>query len=48
MVADLRVKKLNIIRDYFQKQWGIDIDKLRTIVLRRSQEVKDLDLHTLN
>ena len=45
---DAIVKKLNIIRDYLQKQWGIDIDKLRTIVLRRSQEVKDLDLHTLN
>ena len=41
------IKKLNIVKDYFQKQWGIDIDKLRTIVLRRSQEVKDLDLHTL-
>ncbi len=44
---DAIVKKLNIVKDYFQKQWGIDIDKLRTIVLRRSQEVKDLDLHTL-
>ena len=44
---DAIIKKLNIVKDYFEKQWGIDIDKLRTIVLRRSQEVKDLDLHTL-
>ncbi|MCM1078441.1 MAG: putative zinc-binding metallopeptidase [Bacteroidales bacterium] len=40
--------KLSIIREYFYQSWDIDIDKLRTIVLRRSAEAEHLDLHSLN
>ena len=40
--------KLSIIRNYLKDSWGVDIDKLRTIVLRRAGEVSTLDLETLN
>ncbi|EGN58044.1 hypothetical protein PRBRB14_15580 [Hallella multisaccharivorax DSM 17128] len=39
--------KLGIVKDYFKNQWDIDMDKLRAIVLRRSQEVSTLDLRHL-
>ena len=45
---DTILRKLEILRSYFQNTWGIDIDKLRTIVLRRSSEASTLDLQTLN
>ena len=44
---DAILKKLEILRVYFKESWGVDIDKLRTIVLRRSQEAAKLDLKTL-
>ena len=34
------VQKFNIVYDYFEKSWGIDLDKLREVVLRRSKEVE--------
>lgn len=40
--------KLSIIRSYLKDSWGVDIDKLRTIVLRRASEINSLDLETLN
>ena len=44
--ADIE-QKLKYVRDYFADIWGIDIDKLRDIVLRRTAEVKDMDLRIL-
>lgn len=41
-------QKLDIVKAYFRDSWGIDIDKVREVVLRRSQEAPELDLHTLN
>lgn len=40
--------KLEIVRSYFSDTWGIDLEKLRTIVLRRSAEIQNMDLTTLN
>lgn len=40
--------KLAIVREYFSQSWGIDIDKLRAVVLERSASAEKLDLHTLN
>ncbi|MDE5987326.1 MAG: putative zinc-binding metallopeptidase [Prevotella sp.] len=40
--------KLEIVRSYFNDTWGIDLDNLRAIVLRRSAEVQNMDLTTLN
>ena len=40
-------KKLNILRDYFKNSWNLDIDYLRSVILRRSNEVYSLDLRTL-
>jgi substrate import-associated zinc metallohydrolase lipoprotein len=37
-------RKLKIVRDYMQDSWGIDIDKLRDITLRRANEIYLLDL----
>ena len=45
-MADIE-QKLKYVRDYFADIWGIDIDKLRDIVLRRTAEVKDMDLRIL-
>lgn len=39
--------KLDIVRTYFMDSWGIDLDALREIVLRRSNEAGFLDLQTL-
>lgn len=40
-------KKLSIMREYFKEQWGLDMDKFRDIVLRRSAEAVNLDLRNL-
>lgn len=44
---DAILKKLAIMKSYFQESWGIDLDKLRSVVLRRSKEASTLDLKTL-
>ena len=36
------------MKTYFLNSWGIDLDYLRDIVLRRSAESVTLDLRTLN
>ena len=41
-------QKLNLMKDYFQNSWNLDLDNLRDIVLRRSAESVELDLRTLN
>ena len=40
--------KLDIIRSYMKDSWNLDIDKLRSIVLRRASEINQLDLNKLN
>jgi substrate import-associated zinc metallohydrolase lipoprotein len=40
--------KLDIVRDWLKSAWDIDLDKLRTIVQRRSANVPMLDLQSLN
>ena len=42
------VQKFNIVYDYFANSWGIDLDALREIVLRRSAEVeKGIDIENM-
>ena len=45
----LMQSKIDIVRTYMQDSWGIDIDKLRDIVLRRFDDVVSgkVDLHTV-
>ena len=31
--------KLSIVRDYMKNAWGIDMDELRSIVLRREADI---------
>lgn len=40
-------QKLEIVRSYLSDSWGIDLEELRAVVLRRSAEAADLDLKTL-
>ena len=40
-------KKLDIIKEYTRSSWGFELDSLRSVVLRRSKEVKAMDLRTL-
>ncbi|WP_164126362.1 zinc-binding metallopeptidase [Sphingobacterium luzhongxinii] len=40
--------KLDIVKNYFETSWGIDIDKMRTIVTRRQTELKDFDQLAIN
>ncbi len=40
-------QKLDMMKTYFKDNWNINLDKLREVVLRRSNEVPTLDLHTL-
>ena len=44
---DAILAKTELVKQYFSKEWGVDLDQLRDIVLRRSQEVSTLDLHNL-
>lgn len=37
-------KKIDIMKDYMQKTWGINMDKLRQVALRRLTEVPRLNL----
>lgn len=39
-------QKFEIVRNYLQESWGIDIDKLRDIVQKRSGNLSQLDLTT--
>ena len=41
------LQKFEILKEYFANTWGLDIDKLREVILRRTAEVKTLDLTTL-
>ena len=41
-------KKLDIIKEYMRTSWGYELDTLRNVVLRRSQEVLNMDLRTLD
>ena len=41
---DVLLAKLKLVREYFANSWNIDIDKLRDVVLRRSQEIYTLNL----
>lgn len=46
--SPLLKKKLDMMRKYFNEQWGLDMDKFRQIVLRRSSEIGTLDLRDLS
>jgi substrate import-associated zinc metallohydrolase lipoprotein len=41
-------QKLDIVKDYMLTTWGINLDDLREIVLRRSNDILTMDLTTLN
>ena len=40
-------QKLNIVRNYMQDSWDVDIDVLRAAILRRGSELSSLDLEHL-
>jgi len=40
-------RKLTIVRDYFKALWGMDIDVVRATILRRANEVSELELKEL-
>lgn len=41
-------QKFEIVRNYLQNSWNIDIDQLRETVLRRAAEVPEMDLESLD
>lgn len=45
--AALLESKLSLVRSYFSESWGLDIDEMRDIVLRRSSEALLLNLRDL-
>lgn len=45
--SDKLSRKFDIVRTYLRDSWGIDIDRLRDIVQRRSDSISELDLTTL-
>ena len=46
--AALLESKLALVRSYFSESWGLDIDKLREVLLRRSSEAIHLNLRDLS
>ena len=45
--ANLINQKLTLIKEYTQSSWGLDLDQLRDVVIRRSGQVATLDLSKL-
>lgn len=41
-------KKMDIVKQYFNDSWNVNLDDLRNVILKRSREVKDLDLRKLD
>lgn len=41
------IQKLDMVKDYMKDSWGISLDDLRNEVLRRTENVYNLDLKTL-
>lgn len=46
--AKLINAKLIILRNYFKRSWNIDIDEMRSTIMRRAANMKNLDLEHLN
>lgn len=46
--ADLINQKFAIVKDYLNISWDIDIEKLREVVQRRSNDIHKLDFESLN
>lgn len=46
--AALIRQKFEIVKNYLQSSWNIDIDELRAVVQRRCSEIDDIDLETIN
>lgn len=44
----LILRKLDFVRSYMQESWGIDIDRIREVVQRRSHEIGQIDLSYLH
>lgn len=44
---DAILQKFEILKEYFANTWNMDIEQLRDVIVRRSAEVKTLDLRTL-
>ncbi|MFR4236408.1 MAG: hypothetical protein ACLT1W_09155 [Alistipes onderdonkii] len=40
--------KFEIVDKYMKNDWGIDLDELRKVVLRRQKELPNLDLDATN
>ena len=40
-------KKFTVVYNYMRDTWGIDLNELRKIVLRRQQEITEIDLSTI-
>ena len=45
--ANLINQKLTLIKEYTQSSWGLDLDQLRDVVIRRGGQVATLDLSKL-
>ena len=41
------IKNFTIVYNYMRDTWGIDLNELRKIVLRRQQEITEIDLSTI-
>ena len=45
--ANIINEKFAIVYNYMFETWGIDLNDLRAIVLRRQQEIPELELNTI-
>ena len=46
--AALITQKLALVKDYTISSWGLDLDELRDVVLRRGSQISSLELNKLN
>ena len=46
--AALITQKLALVKDYTLSSWGLDLDELRDVVLRRGSQISSLELNKLN
>ena len=40
-------QKFDIVYNYMKNTWGIDLDELQAVILKRQAEIDQLDLDTL-
>ena len=45
--SDIILKKINIVKKYMADSWGVDIEQLKHVIMRRSNDIQNVDFDNL-